>query len=133
MLDFLKENIELIIMILTGSTVIGQGFHVVFKNLKVNKNFTDLEKVVNQVLNKDINSLITTLKDIKNEYAKELELTKEEFNEVIKGLKEDLKAERNRLIEIMKENGTTLETLKDAEINRLKGIIKNNFGDEDVL
>lgn len=133
MLDFLKENIELIIMILTGSTVIGQGFHVVFKNLKVNKNFTDLEKVVNQVLNKDINSLITTLKDIKDEYAKELELTKEEFNEVIKGLKEDLKAERNRLIEIMKENGTTLETLKDAEINRLKGIIKNNFGDEDVL
>lgn len=120
-------------MILTGSTVIGQGFHVVFKNLKVNKNFTDLEKVVNQVLNKDINSLITTLKDIKDEYAKELELTKEEFNEVIKGLKEDLKAERNRLIEIMKENGTTLETLKDAEINRLKGIIKNNFGDEDVL
>ncbi len=133
MLDFLKEYIELIIMILTGSTVIGQGFHVVFKNIKVNKNFTDLEKVVNQVLNKDINSLIQTLKDIKDEYAKELELTKEEFYDVIKGLKEDLKAERNRLIEIMKENGSTLETIKDNEINRLKGIIKNNFGDEDVL
>ena len=133
MLDFLKDNLELIIMILTGSTVIGQGFHVVFKNLKVNKNFADLEKIVNQVLKKDISSLISTLKDIKDEYIKDLDVTKEEFNEVIKGLKEDLKNERNRLVEIMKKNGSTLESIKDQEINRLKGIIKNNFGDEDVL
>lgn len=133
MLDFLKDNLELIIMILTGSTVIGQGFHVVFKNLKVNKNFSDLENVVNGVLKKDIGSLISTLKTIKKEYIEDLELTKEEFNNVIKGLKEDLKAERNRLVEIMKENGSALITLKDAEINRLKGIIKNNLGDDHVL
>lgn len=120
-IDFIQNNLSDILTVLSTSLVAGQGFFIVFKNLKVNHNFKDLEKSVDKLTNGDL-----------KEVSKAIEVltifTEELLTEILDGVKDMLKeAEENRtnaeasLTNYIDNKISSLETQTKLEVERIIG------------
>lgn len=120
-IDFIQNNLSDILTVLSASLVVGQGFFIVFKNLKINHNFKDLEKSVDKLTNGD-------LKEVSKAIETLTLFTEEVLTEILDGVKNTLKEfEENRtnaeasLTNYIDNKINSLETRTKLEVERLIG------------
>lgn len=120
-IDFIQNNLSDILTVLSASLVVGQGFFIVFKNLKINHNFKDLEKSVDKLTRGD-------LKEVSKAIETLTLFTEEILTEILDGVKNMLKDfEENRtnaeasLTNYIDNKINSLETQTKLEVERLIG------------
>ena len=120
-IDFIQNNLSDILTVLSASLVVGQGFFIVFKNLKINHNFKDLEKSVDKLTRGD-------LKEVSKAIETLTLFTEEILTEILDGVKNMLKDfEENRtnaeanLTNYIDNKVNSLETQTKLEVERLIG------------
>lgn len=120
-IDFIQNNLSDILTVLSASLVVGQGFFIVFKNLKINHNFKDLEKSVDKLTRGD-------LKEVSKAIETLTLFTEELLTETLDGIKNMLKDfEENRtnaeasLTNYIDNKINSLETQTKLEVDRIIG------------
>ena len=120
-IDFIQNNLSDILTVLSASLVVGQGFFIVFKNLKINHNFKDLEKSVDKLTRGDLKEVSKAIKTLTL-------FTEEVLTEILDGVKNMLKDfEENRtnaeasLTNYIDNKINSLETQTKLEVERLIG------------
>ena len=120
-IDFIQNNLSDILTVLSASLVVGQGFFIVFKNLKINHNFKDLEKSVDKLTRGDLKEVSKAIKTLTL-------FTEEVLTEILDGVKNMLKDfEENRtnaeasLTNYIDNKINSLETQTKLEVDRLIG------------
>jgi len=120
-IDFIQNNLSDILTVLSASLVVGQGFFIVFKNLKINHNFKDLEKSVDKLTRGDLKEVSKAIKTLTL-------FTEELLTEILDGVKNMLKDfEENRtnaeasLTNYIDNKINSLETQTKLEVERLIG------------
>ena len=120
-IDFIQNNLSDILTVLSASLVVGQGFFIVFKNLKINHNFKDLEKSVDKLTRGDLKEVSKAIKTLTL-------FTEEVLTEILDGVKNALKDfEENRtnaeasLTNYIDNKINSLETQTKLEVERLIG------------
>ncbi len=120
-IDFIQNNLSDILTVLSASLVVGQGFFIVFKNLKINHNFKDLEKSVDKLTHGDLKEVSKAIKTLTL-------FTEELLTEILDGVKNMLKDfEENRtnaeaaLTNYIDNKINSLEVQTKLEVERLIG------------
>lgn len=120
-IDFIQNNLSDILTVLSASLVVGQGFFIVFKNLKINHNFKDLEKSVDKLTSgdlKEVSKAIKTLTLFTEEILKE---TREAVKNMLKDFEENRTNAEADLTNYIDNKINSLETQTKLEVDRLIG------------
>src|SRR5690554_1003141 len=135
LLEFLQINLTEIITVVTGALVGGQGFFILFKNLKTNKNIDLIDKTVNKLVSGDLKDVSGAVKEVIELVPKVLEEFKSEMLNVLNEFKKELNDQQIKVIDTFESKVNQIEAVTKNEINRLNTIVKlNGKGDknEDV-
>ena len=120
-IDFIQNNLSDILTVLSASLVVGQGFFIVFKNLKINHNFKDLEKSVDKLTRgdlKEVSKAIETLTLFTEELLTE---TREAVKNMLKDFEENRTNAEAALTNYIDNKINSLETRTKLEVERLIG------------
>ena len=135
LLEFLQINLTEIVTVITGALVGGQGFFILFKNLKTNKNIDLIDKTVNKLVSGDLKDVSGAVKEVVELVPKVLEDFKSEILNVLNDFKKELNDQQIKVIDTFESKVNQIEAVTKNEINRLNTIVKlNGKGDknEDV-
>lgn len=121
MLEFIKNNYETIITIISGALVAGQGFFVVFKNLKVNYNFNSLERTVERLVNGDIENIRETVTNAINDFKQ----ATQEINDILENFKKEVYEQNSNVVKRFDDAVIRIETKTKNEINRIDRKVKD--------
>lgn len=135
LLEFLQINLTEIVTVITGALVGGQGFFILFKNLKTNKNIDLIDKTVNKLVSGDLKDVSGAVKEVVELVPKVLEDFKSEILNVLNDFKKELNDQQIKIIDTFESKVNQIEAVTKNEINRLNTIVKlNGKGDknEDV-
>lgn len=124
LLEFLQINLTEIITVVTGALVGGQGFFILFKNLKTNKNIDLIDKTVNKLVSGDLKDVASVVKEVTDLVPEILEEFKTEMFKVINDFKKELNDQQIKVIDTFENKVNQIETVTKNEINRLNAIIK---------
>ena len=124
LLEFLQINLTEIITVVTGALVGGQGFFILFKNLKTNKNIDLIDKTVNKLVSGDLKDVASAVKEVVDLVPEILEDFKTEMFEIINDFKKELNDQQIKVIDTFESKVNQIETVTKNEINRLNTIIK---------
>src|SRR5690554_6449330 len=131
LLEFLQINLTEIVTVITGALVGGQGFFILFKNLKTNKNIDLIDKTVNKLVSGDLKDVASAVKEVVDLVPEILEDFKTEMFEIINDFKKELNDQQIKVIDTYESKVNQIETVTKNEINRLNTIIKLEVkGDE---
>lgn len=120
-IDFIQSNLSDILTVLSASLVAGQGFFIVFKNLKINYNFKDLEKSVDKLTNgdlKEVSKAINTLTLFTEEILAEI---LDSVKSMLKDFEENRGNAEASLTNYIDNKISSLETQTKLEVDRLIG------------
>lgn len=120
-IDFIQNNLSDILTVLSASLVVGQGFFIVFKNLKINHNFKDLEKNVDKLTRgdlKEVSKAIETLTLFTEELLTE---TREAIKNMLKDFEENRTNAEAALTNYIDNKINSLEVQTKLEVDRLIG------------
>lgn len=120
-IDFIQNNLSDILTVLSASLVVGQGFFIVFKNLKINHNFKDLEKSVDKLTRgdlKEVSKAIETLTLFTEELLTE---TREAVKNMLKDFEENRTNAEAALTNYIDNKINSLEVQTKLEVERLIG------------
>lgn len=124
LLEFLQNNLTEILTVVTGALVGGQGFFILFKNLKTNKNIDLIDKTVDKLVTGDLKDVASAVKEISDLVPEILEEFKTEMFKVINDFKKELNDQQIKVIDTFESKVNQIETVTRNEINRLNAIIK---------
>ena len=134
LIEFLRENLNEIITVVTGVLVGGQGFFILFKNLKTNKNIDLIDKTVNKLVSGDLKNVKNVVEEVVKVLPDLLEDFKAEFTKILEDLKNELSDQQSNVIRKFEEKIKEIESITKTEINRLniKHMLEEGDIDEDV-
>lgn len=134
LIEFLRENLNEIITVVTGALVGGQGFFILFKNLKTNKNIDLIDKTVNKLVSGDLKNVKNVVEEVVKVLPDLLEDFKAEFTKILEELKKELSDQQSNVIRKFEEKIKEIEGITKTEINRLniKHMLEEGDIDEDV-
>ena len=124
LLEFLQINLTEIITVVTGALVGGQGFFILFKNLKTNKNIDLIDKTVNKLVSGDLKNVGEAAKEVVELIPELLEDFKSELLKVLEEVKKELNDQQIKVVDTFENKVNQIETVTKNEINRLNAIIK---------
>lgn len=130
LIEFLRENLNEIITVVTGALVGGQGFFILFKNLKTNKNIDLIDKTVNKLVSGDLKNVKNVVEDVVKVLPDLLEDFKGELLKVIDDVKKELYDQQINVINNFESKVKEIEVITRTEIDRLN--IKHKLEEGDV-
>ena len=130
LLEFLQNNLTEIITVVTGALVGGQGFFILFKNLKTNKNIDLIDKTVNKLVSGDLKNVGEAAKEVVELIPKLLEDFKSELLKVLDEVKKELNDQQINVINTFESKAKEIEVITRAEIDRLN--IKHKLEEGDI-
>src|SRR5690554_5347278 len=125
-IDFIQNNLSDILTVLSTSLVAGQGFFIVFKNLKINHNFKDLEKSVDKLTNGDLKEVSKSIEVLTQFTDKLLTEILDDIKNMLKDFEENRTNAEADLANYIDNKINSLEVQTKLEVERLigKGIRK---------
>lgn len=120
-IDFIQNNLSDILTVLSASLVVGQGFFIVFKNLKINHNFKDLEKSVDKLTRGDLKEVSKAIKTLTLFTEEILTETREAIKNMLKDFEENRTNAEASLTNYIDNKVNSLETQTKLEVERLIG------------
>ena len=120
-MDFIQNNLSDILTVLSTSLVAGQGFFIVFKNLKINHNFKDLEKSVNKLTSGDLKEVSKAIKDLTIFTEELLTETREAVKNMLKDFEENRTNAEADLTNYIDNKINSLEVQTKLEVDRIIG------------
>ena len=120
-IDFIQNNLSDILTVLSASLVVGQGFFIVFKNLKINHNFKDLEKSVDKLTRGDLKEVSKAIKTLTLFTEELLTETREAVKNMLKDFEENRTNAEASLTNYIDNKINSLETQTKLEVERLIG------------
>lgn len=135
LLEFLQNNLTEIITVVTGALVGGQGFFILLKNLKTNKNIDLIDKTVNKLVSGDLKNVKNVVEEVVKVLPDLLEEFKSELLKVIDDVKKELYDQQINVINAFESKAKEIEVITRAEIDRLniKHKLEEGDIDEDVF
>ncbi len=135
LIEFLRENLNEIITVVTGALVGGQGFFILFKNLKTNKNIDLIDKTVNKLVSGDLKNVKNVVEEVVKVLPDLLEDFKSELLKVVDDVKKELYDQQINVINAFESKAKEIEVITRAEIDRLniKHKLEEGDIDEDVF
>ncbi len=135
LIEFLQTNLNEIITIVTGALVGGQGFFILFKNLKTNKNIDLIDKTVNKLVLGDLKNVKNVVEEVVKVLPDLLEDFKSELLKVVDDVKKELYDQQINVINAFESKAKEIEVITRAEIDRLniKHKLEEGDIDEDVF
>lgn len=131
MINFLQSHWESIITTLSLALVGGQGFFVVFKNLRVNANINDLDKTVEKLLTGDFKEVKNAINGLTDYVTQTVNSLTKEFEDVIKEVKKDMTSTQTGLMKTFKEETSNFKEITNTEIKRINNLRKDLLGEKD--
>lgn len=134
LIEFLQEYLNEIITVVTGALVGGQGFFVLFKNLKTNKNIDLIDKTVNKLVSGDLKNVKNVVEEVVKVLPDLLEDFKGELLKVVDDVKKELYDQQINVINAFESKAKEIEVITRTEIDRLniKHKLEEGDTDEDV-
>lgn len=120
-IDFIQNNLSDILTVLSASLVVGQGFFIVFKNLKINHNFKDLEKSVDKLTRGDLKEVSKAIETLTLFTEKLLTETLDGVKDMLKDFEENRTNAEADLANYIDNKINSLETQTKLEVERLIG------------
>ena len=120
-IDFIQNNLSDILTVLSTSLVAGQGFFIVFKNLRINHNFKDLEKSVNKLTNGDLKEVSKAIEVLTLFTEKLLTETLDGVKNMLKDFEENRTNAEADLTNYIDNKISSLETQTKLEVERIIG------------
>lgn len=120
-IDFIQNNLSDILTVLSTSLVVGQGFFIVFKNLKINYNFKDLEKSVDKLKNGDLKEVSKAIEVLTLFTEELLTETREAVKNMLKDFEENRTNAEASLTNYIDNKISSLETQTKLEVERIIG------------
>ncbi len=120
-IDFIQNNLSDILTVLSTSLVVGQGFFIVFKNLKINHNFKDLEKSVDKLTSSDLKEVSKAIKTLTLFTEELLKETREAVKNMLKDFEENRTNAEADLTNYIDNKINSLEVQTKLEVERLIG------------
>lgn len=120
-IDFIQNNLSDILTVLSTSLVVAQGFFIVFKNLKINYNFKDLEKSVNKLTNGDLKEVSKAIEVLTLFTEELLTETREAVKNMLKDFEENRTNAEASLTNYIDNKISSLETQTKLEVERIIG------------
>ncbi len=120
-IDFIQNNLSDILTVLSTSLVVGQGFFIVFKNLKINHNFKDLEKSVDKLTSSDLKEVSKAIKTLTLFTEELLKETREAVKNMLKDFEENRTNAEADLTNYIDNKINSLEVQTKLEVDRLIG------------
>lgn len=135
LIEFLQTNLNEIITVITGALVGGQGFFILFKNLKTNKNIDLIDKTVNKLVLGDLKNVKNVVEEVVKVLPDLLEDFKSELLKVVDDVKKELYDQQINVINAFESKAKEIEVITRAEIDRLniKHKLEEGDIDEDVF
>lgn len=134
LIEFLQEYFNEIITVFTGALVGGQGFFILFKNLKTNKNIDLIDKTVNKLVSGDLKNVKNVVEEVVKVLPDLLEDFKSELLKIIDDVKKELYDQQINVINAFESKAKEIEVITRIEIDRLniKHKLEEGDTDEDV-
>lgn len=120
-IDFIQNNLSDILTVLSTSLVVGQGFFIVFKNLKINHNFKDLEKSVDKLTRGDLKEVSKAIETLTLFIEELLTETREAVKNMLKDFEENRTNAEAALTNYIDNKINSLEVQTKLEVERLIG------------
>lgn len=120
-IDFIQNNLSDILTVISASLVVGQGFFIVFKNLKINHNFKDLEKSVDKLTRGDLKEVSKAIETLTLFTEKLLTETLDGVKDMLKDFEENRTNAEADLANYIDNKINSLETQTKLEVERLIG------------
>jgi phage host-nuclease inhibitor protein Gam len=122
MLDWILNNIEMILGFLGVALVTANSFMVKAKEFKVGRNYDKLTEVTTKILNGDIKDISVMVKDLKEV----VESVKLEFDKVV----ETTKKEINKMLEEFAETELEKDARQNTSFNEMVVGIEARFNEK---
>ena len=122
MLDWILNNIEMILGFIGVALVTANSFMVKAKEFKLGRNYDKLTEVTTQILNGDIKDVSVMVKDLKEV----VESVKLEFEEVAR----DTKKEINKMLEEFAKAQNEKESRQNSNIHETIAGIESRFNEK---
>ncbi len=122
MLDWILNNIEMILGFLGVALVTANSFMVKAKEFKVGRNYDKLTEVTTKILNGDIKDISVMVKDLKEV----VESVKLEFDKVV----ETTKKEINKMLEEFAETELEKDARQNSNLNETIAGIETRFNEK---
>lgn len=130
LLEFLQTNFNEIITVVTGALVGGQGFFILFKNLKTNKNIDLIDKTVEKLVSGDLKNVKNVVEEVVKALPDLLEDFKSELLKIVDDVKKELYDQQSNVINAFESKAKEIEVITRAEIDRLN--IKHKLEEGDI-
>ncbi len=122
MLDWILNNIEMILGFIGVALVTANSFMVKAKEFKLGRNYDKLTEVTTKILNGDIKDVSVMVKDLK-EVVESVTL---EFSEVV----DDTKKEINKMLEEFQKTQNEKESRQNSNLNEMIAGIEARFNEK---
>lgn len=122
MLDWILNNIEMILGFLGVALVTANSFMVKAKEFKVGRNYDKLTEVTTKILNGDIKDISVMVKDLK-EVVESVTL---EFQEVVEGTKKEI----NKMLEEFQKTQNEKDSRQNSNLNETIAGIEARFNEK---
>lgn len=135
-IEFIESYMTEIIAVVSASLVSGQGFFILFKNLKTNKNIDAIDKVVGKLIDGDLKDVTEVVKVVVEKIPDIIEEFKKEMVGLIENYEKSMMDQQEKTIQMFQKTILEIEGKTKKEIERLNIKNKLNSGgheDEDVL
>ena len=137
MLEWIINNIEMILGFLGVALVTANSFMVKAKEFKVGRNYDKLTEVTTKILNGDIKDISVMVKDLKEvvesvklEFDKVVETTKKEINKMLEEFAETELEKESRQNTSFNEMVVGIEARFNEKVEDLKANFEKLGGDE---
>jgi DNA anti-recombination protein RmuC len=122
MLDWILNNIEMILGFIGVALVTANSFMVKAKEFKLGRNYDKLTEVTTKILNGDIKDVSVMVKDLKEV----VESVKLEFSEVVEGTKKEI----NKMLEEFAKAQNEKESRQNSNIHETIAGIESRFNEK---
>lgn len=135
-IEFIENYMTEIIAVVSASLVSGQGFFILFKNLKTNKNIDAIDKVVGKLVDGDLKDVTEVVKVVVEKIPEIIEEFKKEMAGLIENYEKSMMDQQEKTIQMFQKTILEIEAKTKKEIERLNIKSKLDSGgneNEDVL
>lgn len=135
-IEFIENYMTEIIAVVSASLVSGQGFFILFKNLKTNKNIDAIDKVVGKLVDGDLKDVTEVVKTVVEKIPDIIEEFKKEMVGLIENYEKSMMDQQEKTIQMFQKTILEIEAKTKKEIERLNIKSKLDSGgneNEDVL
>ena len=122
MLDWILNNIEMILGLIGVALVTANSFMVKAKEFKLGRNYDKLTEVTTQILNGDIKDISVMVKDLKEV----VESVKLEFSEIVDSTKKEI----NKMLEEFSKAQNEKESRQNSNIHETISGIESRFNEK---